>query len=125
MSKKRKNPISRREIEPVSVTNDDRSDQPGTAISDKDKVDIPERDFLNYKKKEPMLKRLLKSKIVKGITSVIGGALGFGGSVFAGLDPEFALLVAATAVIAIFMGIEKAGQFKEIFDDDLTPKNNN
>lgn len=71
------------------------------------------------KKRKPMLKRILTSKIAKGILSAVGGVVGFGGSVFAGLDPEFAFVVAATAVIAIFGGMEKAAKFKGLFDNEL------
>lgn len=77
-------------------------------------------DFVHKpKKRKPMLKRILTSKIAKGILSAIGGVVGFGGSVFAGLDPEFAVVVAATAVIAIFGGMDKAAKFKGLFDDNL------
>ncbi len=119
MSKQRNNPIQRKEIDPVSFTGDDVEGRP---ITDQDLV-----DETKYKKrepkKEPMLKRLLKSKIVKGITSLIGGAAGFGGSIFAGLDPEYAFVVGVTALIAIFGGMEKARQFFDIVDDGLDKDN--
>ena len=116
MCKNNKKPIKHRKVETVSITDEDQSDQPRTAIR---KVDVPEEDFLNYKKKKPMLKKLLASKIVRGIGSVLGGVLGAGGSILAGLDPEFAVLVGVTAIIAIFGGIKKAQAFYDIFEDDV------
>jgi len=120
MSKQRKSNIEGRKVDPVKVSGDNIPE------IEMRKVDYDEdKDFLNYKKKDPMLKRILKSKIAKGITSVLGGVVGFGGSVFAGLDPEFAFLVVATAVIAIFGGMEKAAQFKGLFDDQLKDQDSN
>lgn len=86
---------------------------------DNEYLNTPNKDFLNYKKRKPMLKRLLASKIVRGIGSVLGGVVGAGGSILAGLDPEFAVLVGVTAVIAIFGGIKKAQAFYDIFDQDV------
>lgn len=113
MKKPRNNPIKR-------ITNipDVRVSQP--AKPDFKKADVTEAPKIKIK--EPMLKRILGSKIAKGILSVLGGAAGFTGSVFAGLDPEFAFLVAVTAVIAIFGGMEKAAKFKGLFDEDLKSK---
>lgn len=70
-----------------------------------------------HKSRKPMLKRLLASKVAKTITGILGGVLGTGGSLVAGIDPEFAVLVGATAFIALFMGMEKAERFYAIFKD--------
>ena len=113
MSKQRKNPIERKNIEPVYLSGENDSSRP---ITDEDKVDVSK--YQPKPKKKSMFKRILKSKIVKGIGSLLGGVVGFGGSIFAGLDPEYAFVVGVTAVIALFGGIEKARQFYDIVDDD-------
>lgn len=107
-----------------------RKDLPEIRLSDSEtnipvrKVNVP--DVPKTKPHTPMLKRILGNRIIKGIISLVGGVVGFTGSTFAGLDPEFAFIVAVTAVIALFGGMEKAAKFKGLFDDDLNkPSNTN
>lgn len=133
MSKQRKSDIEFKKVDPQRVSKDlpnpkkDKSrdwDDDGTPDHKDDELHYETgtnaEDFVyKPKKRKPMLKRILTSKIAKGIISAVGGVIGFGGGVFAGLDPEFALVVAATAVIAIFGGMEKAAKFKGLFDTDL------
>ncbi|WP_020403742.1 hypothetical protein [Gracilimonas tropica] len=122
MSKQHKeNPIPRVKPPTVHVTDEDQSDQPRTAL---EKVEVPDVEITKPKKKKSMLKKILANKIVRGIGSVLGGVLGAGGSILAGLDPEFALVVGVTAVIAIFGGMKKAAEFKELFDEDLKDNSN-
>ncbi len=118
MSKQRKNPIERKKIDPVYLSGAETS----RPITEKDKVDVSKYEP-KIKKRKPMLKRLLASKVVKGIGSLLGGIAGFGGSIFAGLDPEYAFVVGVTAVIAIFGGIEKARKFYDIVDDGFKKDN--
>ncbi len=114
MCKQRKNPIERKKVDPVYLSGEETS----RPITEKDKVDLSKYEP-KIKKRKPMLKRLFGSKVIKGIVSTIGGALGFGGSILGGLDPEYAFVVGVTAVIVLFGGIEKARKFYDIVDDDF------
>ncbi len=114
MSKQTKKSISRQKVEPVSVTSKDDLNKPITPLH---KVHVPVKP--KPKRKKTMLKRILGSKIIKGILSLLGGAVGFTGSIFVGLDPEFAFLVAVTAIVAVSSGMDKAAKFKGLFDDEL------
>lgn len=70
-----------------------------------------------------LIRRLAGSKVGRTVTSVAGAIIGGGGTAALGVEIEFVVLIAATAFVAIFVGVEKAAKFAEIFKDDVKRNN--
>jgi len=75
---------------------------------------VEEGELPNFKPTKKPMKRILKRA-----GSLIAGVIGFGGSLGAGLDINSAILIGATAAVAIISGeIAFAKEFKELFEDE-------
>lgn len=64
-----------------------------------------------FKKIGNGIRNLAATKVGKTITGTIGGILGLGGGEIGGLEIEFSILIAATAFVACFVGVDKSIKF--------------
>lgn len=114
-----KKKIERREVKGETITGNREIKAP-----EPKRVELPEPEQKPKKENNNMglLTRIASTRVGRAVSSVLGGVLGFSGGALAGLDIEFALLVAVAGIIACFKGVEKALKFFEGINDSRNKK---